>query len=99
MELNGYKCRTTFWDDFSIADKFGVSAIVDTYERAFKEWKHNYIYLTELVMVLNHKLWDHYTEGNHSFAETYNVLWDKTAEYALEHLKGDELTYYWQITD
>ena len=39
MEEIGYKPITTFWDDFSIADRFGISAIKDTYKRAFEEWK------------------------------------------------------------
>ena len=30
---------TTFWQDFSIADAFGVAAIKDTFKRAFAEWK------------------------------------------------------------
>lgn len=37
MLENGYQPKTTFWMDFSIADRFGTEAIVDTYERAFKE--------------------------------------------------------------
>ena len=57
MIENGYQPKTTFWMDFSIADKFGIAAIKDTYNRAFKEWKNNHVYLTELVMVLNHKIW------------------------------------------
>ena len=52
----GYKPMTTFWQDFSIADAFGVAAVEDTFKRAFNEWKGNYKYLTELVMVLNHKI-------------------------------------------
>ena len=57
MLENGYELQTTFWNDFSIADRFGLSAIQDTFNRAFKEWKENYKYLTELVLVLNHKIW------------------------------------------
>ena len=60
MIENGYQPKTTFWMDFSIADKFGIAAIKDTYNRAFKEWKTNHVYLTELVMVLNHKIWQWY---------------------------------------
>lgn len=56
----GYTQITTFFEDFSIADAFGISAVKDTYNRAFKEWKHDYKYLTELVMVLNWKCWEHY---------------------------------------
>lgn len=48
----GYTPITTFWQDFSIADKFGPAAIRDTFKRAFAEWKGNYKYLTELVMVI-----------------------------------------------
>lgn len=43
--------------DFTIADMCGRRAIHDTFKRAFEEWKDNYEYLTELVMVLNWKVW------------------------------------------
>lgn len=47
--------KTTFWSDFSIADAFGMEAVKDTFRRAFKGWKDNYIYLTELEIVMNWK--------------------------------------------
>lgn len=95
----GYKLKTTFWDDFSIADKFGINAIKDTYKRAFAEWKTNYVYLTELVLVLNHKAWEHYTNGNESFAQLYNELWQNCNIYAHHNLKGEELSYFYTTTD
>ena len=55
---NGYKFVSTFPSDFTIADKFGESAIRDTFNRAFNEWKSNYVYLTELVISLNWKIWE-----------------------------------------
>lgn len=60
MAESGYELQTTFWDDFSIADKFGISAIKDTYKRAFEEWKDNFKYLTELILVLHHKIWQYH---------------------------------------
>ena len=96
--ITGYKPITTFWDDFSIADKFGIEAIKDTYNRAFKEWKHDYKYLTELVMVLNHKIWQWY-ETNDNYAKLYNTLWEQADTYAIENLKGEELSYYYEVTD
>jgi hypothetical protein len=42
MKEVGYDLMTTFWEDFSIADKYGVPGIKDTYKRAFNEWKGNY---------------------------------------------------------
>ena len=94
----GYKQFTTFYEDFSIAEKFGVKAIKDTYRRAFDNWKNNYAYLTELVMVLNWKIWRWY-EKNDEFANLYNELWEKADAYACEHLKGEELSYFYQTTD
>ena len=97
-EEMGYEPQTTFWDDFTIAGRFGASAIKDTYKRAFNEWKGNYIYLTELVMVLNHKIWQWY-ERNQQFAEIYNDLWKQADQYAVDNLKGKELEYFYSTTD
>ena len=97
-EMTGYKPITTFYTDFSIADGFGVDAINDTYKRAFEEWKSDYKYLTELVMVLNWKIAEHY-ESNMEYAKVYNDLWTKADAYACEHLKGVELDYFYSTTD
>lgn len=98
MNVNGYETKTTFWSDFTIADAFGIDAIKDTFNRAFKEWKSDYIYLTELVMVLNWKIWQHY-KTNELIARVYNDLWEKADAYACENLKGNELTYFYDTTD
>ena len=93
------KFTTTFWSDFSIADAFGVDAIKDTYKRAFEEWKNDYRYLTDLVMVLNHKIWEHYEKKNEAYATLYNKLWEETDGYAVENLQGEELRYFYEVTD
>lgn len=97
-EETGYKPITTFYMDFSTADKFGIEAIIDTYNRAFKEWKNDYKYLTELVMVLNWKIMEHYGT-NKEVAKLYQDLFYELDEYAIEHLKGNELEYYYDTTD
>lgn len=97
--MTGYTPKTTFYEDFSIADNFGLEAIKDTYVRAFREWKADYIFLTEFVMALNWKIWEHYTEHNEKYARLYNELWKKADEYATSHLKGDELSYFFRVTD
>ena len=91
--------KTTFGQDFTIADHFGLSAIKDTFKRAFENWKDNYIYLTELVIILNWKIWEHYENGNEKYAELYNDLWEKADAYACENLKGDEASYFFEMTD
>lgn len=96
---NGYEMQTTFWEDFSIADRFGVEAIHDTARGAFNEWKDNYIYLTEFVIVLNHKIWQHYQLGNTEYAELYDALWEEADAYACNNLEGEELSFFYRITD
>lgn len=96
-----------------IADKFNASitsdfytvkyaAIRDTFKRAFAEWKGNYKYLTELVMVLNHKIAYHYNPEKGAanvLANLYNELWEQADNYANENLKDEEYAYFYRITD
>lgn len=97
--LTGYQPKTTFWQDFEIAEMFGgEKGIRDTYKRAFREWKTNVEYLTELVMVLNWKLWQHYEEGN-EYAKIYNELWNQADAWAMENLTGEDLSYFLRTTD
>lgn len=95
---NGYEMETTFWNDFTIADRFGISAVKDTFKRAFKNWKHNAVYLTELVIVLNHKIWQYY-QSNEALARVYNDLWEEADLYATENLQGEELAFFYRTTD
>lgn len=95
----GYKCITTFWDDFAIADRFGIEAVKDTYKRVFKEWRRNYKYLTELVLVLNHRCWMHYENGKMELSRLYADLYHEANDWAGENLNGEEYQYYFQITD
>ena len=96
--LTGYKPFTTFYEDFSIADAFGMAAVQDTYDRAFKAWKSDYKYITEFIMVLNWKIYEHY-EHNDKYANLYHELWMKSDEWAQENLTGEALEYYYRVTD
>ena len=98
MAENGYEVITTFWEDFSLADRFGILAINDTYDRTFTKWKDNCKYLTELILVLNHKIAQYYEVKPH-IAELYDTLWRKADQYARENLKGDDANYYFHTTD
>ena len=98
MSENGYTVQTTFWEDFTMADFFGLTAIKDTYSRAFEEWKEDYKFLTELVLILNHKIWQNY-KSRPEVAALYNDLWEQADRYAVENLKDDELSYFFEVTD
>lgn len=101
-EMTGYQPQTTFWDDFNIAEAFGPNAIQDTYNRIMNGWSDNYIYLTELVMVLNWNIWYWNGAGTkkaEELTEVYNELWEKADRYALDNLTGEELQYFLRTVD
>ena len=94
----GYKPKTTFYTDFSIAEKFGDKGIKETYETSFSEWKDNVEYMTELTMVLNWKCW-RWWEENRNRGELYKELYKRADEWCYNHFTGEDLNYYLQTTD
>lgn len=97
-EVCGYDTISTFFDDFSKAEEKGFSAIMDKYRHLFNEWKHDYKMFTELVMVLNHKVWLNSKE-NEPLALFYDKLWRQADNWGCENLKGEELEYYYRTLD
>lgn len=95
---NGYEMKTTFWQDFTIADAFGIEAIKDTYKNAFTSWKNNYEYVTELALVMNWKIFSYYEKDDEK-SDLYIKLWQQTDEWCMNNLKGAELQYYIKWTD
>lgn len=58
------RAETLFYQDFKIAEKFGgIRAVMDTFKRAFGEWKDNIKYLTEIAVVTNHLGWENYDKN------------------------------------
>lgn len=118
-EENGYTPLFTFWQDFSIADaapRFGedaVSAIRMTYKAIVSAMRDDYKAMTELTMVLNHKIFEHHAaavrakkEGllnrrdhHMRLAEEYDGAWRATDDWCREHLKGEALEYFYETTD
>lgn len=108
-EMTGYKPQTTFWIVFSIADKFGLDAVKNTFERVFKEWKSNIVFVTELTMVINHKCWEHWNRANGKmipFSDSHNEIgqWYKDKYYEMldwadKNLKGRDLDYFYKALD
>ena len=108
--MTGYAPKTTFWSDFNIAEHFGCPAINDTCRRAFEEWKTNVEYVTELVMVLNHKIWQWYDYFNKetdeelkayldSVSRLYDELWREADDWCCDNLKGKDAEYFYRVTD
>ncbi len=95
---NGYKTKTTFWEDFSAADAFGADAIRDTFNRSFRDWKNNLEYITELAMVMSWKSCSYYNK-NDEYMNLYSDLYHKVDGWCMDNLKGNDLSYYLDTTD
>ncbi len=110
-QLTGYEVKTTFWEDFIIAEKFGEKEIRDTYKRAFEEWKTNTEYITELVLVLNYKIWNFDALAKKAgispedkaryeqYEAVYDELYHECDEWCRENLKGEDAAYYFRTLD
>lgn len=100
----------TFGTDFTIADSFGVGAVRDTYKRAKKAWREDIRYMTALCITLNHKLWQHYENGNTELAKVYDELWkdcdafildgeEDGEDYKYNNFTKEEVGYFIRATD
>lgn len=96
-EMTGYKPISTFYTDFSIADKFGLDAVKETFDRAFKEWKDDVKMGTELAMVMSWKSFEH--QDNPRFCHLYSCLYHKMDYYCCKNYKDEDLEYYLRTTD
>lgn len=98
-----YEYVTTLWGDFTLAEIFGTDAIEDTAERVFDAWKDNIQYITEFVMILNHKCWYYYEHNNASLSELYANLYYKYDEKVIKYLddngRTDDLNYFFRTLD
>ena len=97
--LTEYVPRTTWWHDFNEAEKDGIIDIKNTFNKFFEIAKQDYKKLTELVMITNWKLWQYHELGNEELSMFYQKLYEEADVYACNHLKGDELIYFFRTVD
>ena len=101
MEQYGYETITTFFGDFSIAEALsGAAGVRDTFARSWEAWKGDYKYLTELIVVLNHKIWEQ-VNTDMELAKVYDELWRKADDdfYTLFADNEEAKDYYFRVTD
>jgi len=116
-DLNGYKRLYTFYSDFSIAEfckrlMGEKNAIEQAYKEVVASWGSNIKAMTEVVMVLNHKMWAFFDgkgfepqrfgmtkEVANEYAKIYEHLYLKADEFVRRNFDGEDLSYYYEITD
>ena len=100
--LNGKEYKTTFHMDFDIADHFGLGAVIDTFKRAFREWKNDIEYATELAIVMNIRSWFWYEHGNKKLSEEYAKRWYEVRSYIYSDkapFTDEDRQYFYEMTD
>lgn len=100
LNMPGYEEKTTFMNDFAIAEQFGVDAVKDTFDRVIKEWGNDIEYMTELCLVVNQLCW-HFYEKDEDLCNLYYKLYQRCIAHVYEEgrfIKG-ELDYFYRVTD
>ena len=97
-ELTGYKPLTSYYFDFSIAEAYGIEAMEETLDNAIKFWKDDYKVLTELVMVLNWKMFEH-NKGSEQMLDFYYKNYIMLSNYCENNFTKKQLQYYYKTTD
>ncbi len=86
-------------EQFEGAEQSGVKVVRNTFKKLFDECKQNYVYLAELVLVVNYLNWLHYQMKEEALCEIYGKLYYKAHYWAVDHFKGDDLKAYLNIVD
>ena len=109
-EMTAWEPQYTFYSDFAIAEfcetyMHDRGAVVETYNNVIKSWGSDYKALTEIIMVLNHKIWAFFGKENvgvdakylgvskemgNNIARVYNKLWEDAKEEFFKRFKDNE---------
>lgn len=99
-DMTDYQPKYTFYSDLSIAECYGIESIKDTIKRVLKAWMYSIEAITEFVMCVNHKSWEH-ADKNPNLSQAYADLYYEVRDKVLTHYENDSdaLAYYYRITD
>ena len=86
--------------DLTIAERFSLGAIKQTYRAYMRDWKENVVFMTEFCTALNHKIYEAAPDHKHNpLADLYVELFEKVWNYCENTFTGEELRYFYRMTD
>lgn len=95
--------KDKFWAAFDEAEETGDATIQVIASLAYERWKDSIEELTDLVMVINHKCWEHYRLGNSELSSLYGDLYyfyyEKAINYLEKGKRNEDLTYFIRTLD
>lgn len=116
-DMTPYEPKFTFYSDFAIAEfceywMNDKNAVRDTFNRIKESWGKDIKAITEVCLVLNHKIWAFYygidskylncsDEFKEKMEKLYSELYSECADFIYDNFKDDEkaMSYYYEITD
>lgn len=101
-----YEPVSNFWEQFTeieIKSNIEEDDFRDLAETLFQAYKNNIIFLTELILVINHKCWYWFENNNGELAKIYSLLYYEYDSFALNYIEKNmtqkEITYYLRTLD
>lgn len=80
--------------DLTIAERFSLGAIKQTYRAYMRDWRENVVFMTEFCTALNHKIYEVALDHKHNpLADLYVELFEKVRNYCENTFTGEELRY------
>lgn len=89
-----YELKTTYLEDFNKADKLGVQAVQDLFDKVFDDSKNNCECITELAMIVNEKTEFYCDEETLDLCGLYGRLSTKINDWCMNNLQDEDLVYY-----
>lgn len=87
---NGHKREFTFMNDLSIAEWYGVVAVVDTVSRIMRENKNNERAMAEFVLSVNWKAWEMNARHKRTWAIFYSQLYYVVRDLVYDYYENNE---------
>lgn len=107
--LPGGQPRTTLWQDFAIANAYGIPSIKDTFDKVMKEWGKDIDFMIELVFCVNTFSWAYWSRFQKSGKTLDKQISQLYADYygkVQDHVYGEDSPFtkeeqskYFEITD
>lgn len=116
-DMTPYKPKYTFYSDFAIAEfceywMHDKDAVRDTFNRVKESWGKSIEAMTEICLVLNHKIWAFYygidskylgcsDEFSTKMQSLYYELYMECNDFIFDNFKDNEeaIRYYYETTD
>ena len=93
---------TTFMSDLSIAEWCeSKKGVISTCKNVLKEWRDDEKYMSEFVLCVNWKAWEHDARKNYQWSKFYSLLYDWVRDYVYDYYEGDgkKTAYVWEYLD